>query len=237
MDWNIPPFQQTSSFNESKGQNDESRDSDLKFTPGESSSNAKNTRARRHSTCSYVPRHAMAPAISISEASPIDEEGAQDVTSTANSGFVGLHRRRKISLPSQRLLKPEQFLEGGRVELRKREVNLEAHMPVFTKEPAGAVKKRSTTIPLTKTEANGWMFEGVGSKMAVNQGGRQRRVSLPVLMVDKPDAPVFPNCNSASSGELNNNFLSPSSPRPIPRVNSGPLIGKKSETRQWAQRF
>ena len=231
MNSNISPFQQTSSFNGTKQQNDEARGSDLTSTAGESIINTKTTRGRRHSACSYLPRHATNPVIS-EAVSPRDTRvTAQDTTSTANTGFVGLHRRRKTSLPSPMILKPDQFLEGGRVEVAKREVNLEAHMPVFTKEPGTA--KKGSTIPLTNTEVNGWMFENSGDKMGVNQGPRQRRISLPVLKVDKTDTPpVLPSCNS--TGELNNNLLSPSS---IPHVRSGPLIGKKTEARQWSQSY
>ena len=218
-----------SSFNECKEQNNEAKGCDLSSATGEAISNAKSTRARRNSACSYVPRHAMTPAISDS-APPKDARVTQDITNTANAGFVGLHRRRKTSLPSPVVLKPDQFLEGGRVEVAKREVDLEAHMPVFTKEP-GAAKKGAST-PLTKTEVNGWMFENNEVKMGVNHGARQRRISLPVLKVDKKDPPALPNCNSGSSGELNNNFLTP-----IPRVRSGSLVSKKAETRQWTQGF
>ena len=201
-----------SSFNETKEQNNEAR----------SSTNGESTQAR-------VPRHAITPAIS-KDASPNDSpRGTQDV-SAANAGFVGLHRRRKTSLPSPVVLKPDQFLEGGRVEVTKREVNLEARMPVFTKEP-GAARKGSSTA-LTKTEVNGWMFENNGGKMGLNQGPRKRRVSLPVLRVDRTDSPVPPSCSSGSSGELNNNFLTP-----IPRVRSGSLVSKKAENRQWTQGF
>lgn len=209
-----------SSFNECKEQTNETKSS----TKGES------TRARRHSTCGHVPRHAINPAIS-KDASPNDApRSTQDVTSAANAGFVGLPRRRKTSLPSSVALKRDQFLEGGRVEVAKREVNLEARMPVFTKEPGAA--KKGTTTALTKTEVNGWMFENNGGKMSVNQGPRQRRISLPVLRVDKTDSPALPSCNSGSSGELNNNFLTP-----ISRVRSGSLANKKVENRQWTQGF
>ncbi|XP_078371188.1 uncharacterized protein LOC144654842 [Oculina patagonica] len=232
MNSNTSPFQQTSCLNETKEQNYEARGPDLTLTAGGSISNAKTTRGRRHSACSYLPRHAMTPAIS-EAVSPSDTPVTQEISSSANTGFVGLHRRRKTSLPSQMVLKPDQFLEGGRVEVAKREVNLEARMPVFTKEP-GTVKKSSTT-PLTQTEANGWMFENIGGNMGGNQRPRQRRISLPVLKVDKTDSPpALPSCNSGSSGELNNNLLTPSS---IPRVRSGPLIGKKAEARQWSQSF
>lgn len=226
---NISPCQQMSSFNECKEQTNEAKDSDLSFITGQTISNAKSTRARRNSACSYVSRHAMTPAIS-EDASPKDARVTLDIASAANAGFVGLHRRRKTSLPSPVVLKPDQFLEGGRVEVAKRDVDLEARMPVFTKEPGAA--KKGTTTPLTKTEVSGWMFENNGGKMSVSQGPRQRRISLPVLRVDKTDSPALPSCNSGSSGELNNNFLSP-----IPRVRSGSLVSKKAESRQWTQGF
>ena len=197
-----------------------------------SSTKGELTRARRHSTCSYVPRHAkpISPAIS-KDASPNDApRSTQDVSGTANAVFVGLPRRRKSSLPSAVVLKCDQFLEGGRVEVAKREVNLEARMPVFIKEPGTA--RKGTTTALTKTEVNGWIFENNEGKMSVNKGPRQRRISLPVLKVDKTDSPVLPSCNSGSSGELNNNFLTP-----IPRVRSGSLASKKAENRQWTQGF
>ena len=210
-----------SSFNECEEQTNEAK------SPTKESS----TRARRHSTCGLVPRHATTPAIS-KDPSPTDAKRAsQDVTNAVNAGFVGLPRRRKTSLPSSVVLKRDQFLEGGRVEVAKREVNLEARMPVFTKEP-GAARKGPTTA-LTKTEVNGWMFENNGGKLSVNQGPRQRRISLPVLRVDKTDSPALPSCfNSGSSGELNNNLLNP-----IPRVRSGSLASKKVENRQWTQGF
>ena len=208
-----------SSFSESKEQTNDTKSS----TKGES------IRARRHSTCSHVPRHAITSAIS-KDASPNDApRGSQDVTSIANAGFIGLHRRRKSSLPSPVVLKHDQFLEGGRVEVAKREVNLEVHMPAFTKEP-GAARKGITTA-LTKTEVNGWMSENNGGKTSVNQGPRQRRVSLPVLRVDKTDYPALPSCNSGSSGELSNNFLTP-----ISRVRSGSLASNV-KNRQWTQGF
>lgn len=234
MDWNIFPSQQMSSFDESREQNDKVKDA--KFTAEDAVSNA---RRRRHSSSSgTVPRHAI--SLSPLEATLSREErvnGVQDATSTAaNAAFVGLHRRRKISLPSSPvLLKPDQFLEGGRVELAKRQVNLDAHMPVFNKEP-GSVKK-CTTTPLRKTDANGWMFEDTTAqgRLSVNQGPRQRRISLPVLKVDRsPDSQPLTGYNSASAGELDNSLLSPSC---IPHVQSGPLIGKKTETRQWNQRL
>ena len=209
-----------SNFNEFKEQTNEA----ISSTKGEL------TRARRHSTCSYVPRHAkpITPAIA-KDASPNNAlRSTQGVSSTADALFVGLPRRRKSSLPSPVVLKPDQFLEGGRVEVAKREVNLGAHMPVFIKEPGAA--RKGTATALTKTEVNGWMFENNGGKMNVNQGPRQRRISLPVLRVDKTDSPALPSCKSASSGELNNNFLTP-----VPRLRSGSLASKKAENRQWTQ--
>ena len=199
-----------------------------------SSAKGELTRARRHSTCSYVPRHAkpLTPEIAKDASPNYAPRSTQGVSSTANAVFVGLPRRRKSSLPSAVVLKRDQFLEGGRVEVSKREVNLEAHMPVFVKEP-GAARKGSTTVSttaLTKTEVNGWMFANNGGKMSANQGPRQRRISLPVLRVDKTDSPALPSCKSTSSGELNNNFLTP-----IPRVRSGSLASKKAENRQWTQ--
>jgi len=209
-----------SSFNECKEQTNEAK----------SSANGASTRARRHSTCGLVPRHAATPVIS-KDPSPTDAlRGSKDVTNAANAGFVGLPRRRKTSLPSPVVLKRDQFLEGGRVEVAKREVNLEARMPVFTKEPGAA--RKGTTTALTKTEVNGWMFENNGGKMSVNQGSRQRRISLPVLRVDKTDSLALPSCHSGSSGELNNNLLTP-----IPRVRSGSLASKKVENRQWTPGF
>lgn len=229
-----PPFQTSLSFNEPKTQSYEARGTQAEFTTGEPISNTKTSNVRRrraHSACSYVPRHIMAPVIS-EAASPRDTQASQDVVSAPDTGFVGLQRR-KNSFPSSMVLKPDQFLEGGRVELAKREVNLEKHMPVFSKEP-GAVKKGSTT-PLTRTEVNGWMFENTsaGDQIGVNKGPRQRRISLPVLKIDKTDSsPVLQSCKSASSGELNNNLLSPPS---IPQVRSGTLVGKKTKARQWSQ--
>lgn len=211
-----------SNFNEFKEQTNEAN----------SSSKGDLTQARRHSTCSYVPRHAkpITPALS-KDASPNNApRSTQDLSSSANAVFVGLPRRRKSSLPSPVVLNRDQFLEGGRVEVAKREVNLEARMPVFIKEPGTA--RRGTTTALRKTEVNGWMFENNGGKMSVNQGPRQRRISLPVLRVDKTDSPALLSCKSGSSGELNNNFLTP-----IPRVRSGSLASKKSENRQWTQGF
>lgn len=233
MSSNDPPSHRTLSFNEAKEQNYEARGTEVGFTTGEPISNTKTstTHRRQHSACSYIPRHVTAPVIS-ETASPRDTQASTDLASAPNTGFVGLQRR-KNSLPSSMVLKPDQFLEGGRVEVAKREVNLEKHMPVFHKEP-GAVKKGSTT-PLTRTEVNGWMFEntGAGDKVGVNQGPRQRRINLPVVKIDKTDSsPVLQSCKSVSSGELNNNLLSPSS---IPRVRSGSLVGKKTEARQWPQ--
>jgi len=188
------------------------------------------TQARRHSTCSYVPRHAVGPAIS-KDASPNDSpRGAQEVSGAANAGFVGLTRRRKTSLPSPVTIKPDQFLEGGRVEVAKREVNLEACIPVFTKEHGAARKGTSTAF--TKSKINGRMFGNSGGKMGANQGPRQRRVSLPVLSIDKTDSQGLSSCNSGSSSELNNNFLAP-----IPRVRSASLVSKKAENRPWTQGF
>ena len=154
---------------------------------------------------------------------------SQDTTSTDNA-FVGLNRRirRKTSIPSMMMSKPEHFLEGGgRIEVAKREINLDACMPLFTKDAERSNKKRSS-IPLAKTEFNGWMCEDLESVSGVGQGhsGRQRRVSLPVLKVDKSEEQDFPSCNSVPS--LQNCFLSP----PIPRVQSGSLAVKKDKTWQ-----
>ena len=227
----------------------------FKLSNGEYSISATTTRARRHSACSYVTNHAINPgkaayskvqvaqnvegAISgsvelnrprktsltrhlINEAcNPPD---SQDTTSTDNA-FVGLNCRRKTSLPSMMMSKPEHFLEGGgRIEVAKREINLDACMPLFTKDAERSNKKRSS-IPLAKTEFNGWMREDLESVSGVGQGhsGRQRRVSLPVLKVDKSDAQDFPSCNSVPS--LQNGFLSP----PIPRDQSGSLVGSKGK--------
>ena len=179
-------------------------------------------RARSHSACSHlVPRNVTEPSKAASSDALVAQNGP-----TSNNTFAGLNRRRKISLPSRIPLKPEQFLEGGRVEVKKREVNLDACMPVFTKEAAGSNKKHSTT-PLAKTEFNGWMF-----KDAVNQGsvGRQRRISLPVLRVDTPDSQAFSSNNSVPGGQ--SAYL-----LRIPRVQSDSLVGKKAETRQWTQKF
>ena len=167
--------------------------------------------------------------LSQKDASPNDSpRGAQEVSGAANAGFVGLTRRRKTSLPSPVTIKPDQFLEGGRVEVAKREVNLEACMPVFTKEPGAARKGTSTAF--TKSKINGRMFGNSGGKM--DAGPRQRRVSLPVLSIDKTDSQGLPSCNSGSSSELNNNFLAP-----IPRVRSASLVSKKAENRPWTQGF
>ena len=209
-----------SSSNECEEHNKEAKSSPPKGSP----------QARRHSTCSYVPRHAIGPAIS-KDASPNDSpRGTQEVSGAASAGFVGLTRRRKASLPSPGTFKPDQFLEGGRVEVAKREVNLEACMPVFTKEPAAA--RTGTSTAFTKSKINVRMFENSGGKMGANQGPRQRRVSLPVLSVDKTDSQALPSCNSGSSSELNNNFLAP-----IPRVRSASLVSKKAENRPWTQGF
>ena len=153
---------------------------------------------------------------------------SQETTSTDNNAFVWLNRRRKTSLPSTMMSKPEHFLQGGgRIEVAKREINLDTCMPLFTKEAERSNKKRSS-IPLAKTEFNGWMCEDVESVSGVGQGhsDRQRRVSLPVLKVDKSDARDFPSYNSVPS--LQNCFLSP----PIPRDQSSSLAVKKDKKRQ-----
>jgi len=128
--------------------------------------------------------------------------------------------------------KAEQFLEGERIEVAKREINLDTCMPPFARDAERSKEKQFST-PIAKTEFNGWMCEELESKTDVVGGrsGRQRRVSLPVLKVDKSIIQDFPSCNSVPS--LQNGFLSP----PIPRVQSGSLVGKKAEKRQWAQRF
>ena len=179
--------------------------------------------------------------ISLSNSS-INAEGCSETpasreTTNSSNASVGLNRRRrKVSLPSSMMLKPEQFLEGGRVEVAKREVDLDACMPVFTKEPAGSNNKQSAT-PLAKTEFNGWMFDQMEGKIAGNQGrlGRQRRISLPVLKVDGPDLAGCPNYDPVQGNQ--SAYLSPTPSIPIPRVQSGPLVGKKAEMRQWAQRY
>ena len=248
QDDSLPTF---GAFNDSSERNEEA------CANGDSVSNTTTPRFRRHSSCSYVPRHAVNSG---SETLSV-EQGAQDVPSMATSSvllnrrrkgcgetpvsrdttntsnaFVGLNRRRKASLPSTIMLKPEQFLEGGKVEVAKREVDLDACMPAFTKEPAGSNKKQSAS-PLAKTEYNGWMFDQMEDKIAGNQGrlGRQRRISLPVLKVDGPDSQGCPNCDPVQGNQ--SVYLSPTSAIPIPRVQSGPLVGKKAEMRQWVQRY
>lgn len=258
QDDSLPTF---GTFNDSSERNDEA------CANGDSVSNTTTPRFRRHSSCSYVPRHAVnsgsetlsgeqaaqdVPNMASSSVllnrrrkisvpnSPINEGRgdtpvSRDTTNTSNA-FVGLNRRRKASLPSTMTLKPEQFLEGGKVEVAKREVDLDACMPVFTKEPAGSNKKQSAS-PLAKTEYNGWMFDQMEGKIAGNQGrlGRQRRISLPVLKVDGPDSQGCLNCDPVQGNQ--SAYLSATPAIPIPRVQSGPLVGKKAEMRQWVQRY
>lgn len=196
------------------------------------------TRARTNSASGYiVERNASDPS---KEPAFNDSQLTQN-ESTASNTFVGLNRRRKISLPTRLPTRPPQFLEGGgRIELAKREVDLDACMPVFTKEATGSNQKQSTT-PLAKTEFNGWMFEAEAQGSdAVREGhsGRRRRVSLPVLKVDQTDPQDFPNNKSVPGNQ--NGYLSPtwsSSSTSIPPVKYGPLISKKSNTRQWTQNF
>lgn len=84
--------------------------------------NGNGRRRRLSSSSGSIPRHAKSLG-SLEAAGERNEpvNCVQDARSTAaNGGFVGLHRRRKISLPSRPVqLKPDQFLEGGRVELAK----------------------------------------------------------------------------------------------------------------------
>lgn len=249
-------LKQAASFNNSVEGNYEANRV-LEVSNGESISSNTATRASRHSASSHVPRHATdhgkvvysdvqvtQVVTSTTNASvrlnrprttslpnrPINEAccntpDSQDTTSRADA-FVGLNRRRRTSLPSTMMLKPEQILQGGRIEVAKREINLDACVPLFTKEAERTDKKRSTT-PLAKSEFSGW-------KREENQGrlGRQRRGSLPALKVDKSDIRDFPSCiNSVPGGQ--NDFLSP----PIPRIQSGSLVGKKAEKRQWAKRL
>lgn len=161
----------------------------------------------------------------------------QDTTNTGNT-FVGLNRRRKNSLPSPMLLKPGEFLEGGRFEVAKREVNLDACMPVFAKDAsAGKMKHSRSTSPITTTEFNGWMLEDMEGKISQSQGRppRQRRISLPVLKVDGPDSQMLPSCTSVPSTQ--SGYLSPISSSPIPPVEKVPLVGKRTEMRTWEQKF
>ena len=196
------------------------------------------TRARTNSASGYIVAR---NASDQSKEPAFNDSQLTQNESTASNTFVGLNRRRKISLPTRLPTRPPQFLEGGgRIELAKREVDLDAYMPVFTKEATGSNQKQSTT-PLAKTEFNGWMFEAEAQGSdAVREGhsGRRRRVSLPVLKVDQTDPPEFPNNKSVPSNQ--NGYLSPtwsSSSTSIPRVKSGPLISKKSNSRQWTQNF
>lgn len=233
MDSQIFPSQQMPSYTEPKEQNCTVKN----FTNEEVNGNGR--RRRLSSSSGSVPRHAkslgsLEAAVERSDHVHLVKDGT---STAANGGFVGLHRRRKISLPSRPVqLRPDQFLEGGRVELAKREVNLAAHMPVFDENPCSG--KKYTGTPIKKTEANGWMFEEafVPGGISVNQGPQQRRISLPVLRVDKSSDSLqsLTGHNSTSASELNNNFLSPSS---IPQVQSGPLTSKKAEIRQWNQRL
>ena len=195
------------------------------------------TRARTNSASGYiVARKASDP----SKEPAFDDSQLTQNESTASNTFVGLNRRRKISLPTRLPTRPAQFLEGGgRIELAKREVDLDACMPLFTKEAAGNSQKESTT-PLAKTEFNGWMFAEEQGSDAVREGhsGRRRRVSLPMLKVDKTDPQDFPNNKSVPGNQ--NGYLSPtwsSSSTSIPSVKYGPLISKKSNTRRWTQNF
>lgn len=236
MDSHNFPSPQMSSFIEPKEQNCMANDA-VNLKNDEVNGNGR--RRRLSSSSGSIPRHAKSLG-SLEAAGERNEpvNCVQDATSTAaNGAFVGLYRRRKISLPSRPVqLKPDQFLEGGRVELAKREVNLDAHMPAFYENPCSV--KKYTSTPIRKTEANGWIFgdNSVLGGVSVNQGPRQRRISLPVLKVDKsPDSlQPFTSYDSNSAGELSDNFLNPSS---IPQVQRGPLTGKKAETRQWNQRL
>lgn len=259
------------SANEHSLERNEVRGRSFTHTTGDSVSKTTTVRFRRHSACSYVPKHATNP---VTEACS-DEQGTQAVTSAGNpsallnrrrkillpnsqsnkagsetptsqetarptDGFVGLNRRRKSSLPSTPMLKPEQILEGGRVEVAKREMDLDACMPVFSKEPAGSNLKKQPIAPLTRTEYNGWMFDAIEDKILGKQlrAGRQRRVSLPVLKpVDGPDSQGLSNCNSVGVTSNQSGFLSPAPPNnPIPRVQSGPVINQKDEMRSWNQK-
>ena len=258
------------SASEHSVERNEGRDRSFSHTTGDSVSKTTTVRFRRHSACSYVPKHATNPVIETCS----NEQGTQVVTSTGNpsallnrrrkiplpnsqineacsetptsqetarstDGFVGLNRRRKTSLPSTLMLKPEQILEGGRVEVAKREIDLDACMPVFSKEPAGSNKKQPVT-PLARTEYNGWMSDAMEDKILGKQGraGRQRRVSLPVLKVDGLDSQGFSNCNSVGVTGNQSGFLSPTpSNNPIPRVQSGPVINQKDEMRPWNQKY
>ena len=228
---------------------------DLKLSNGEPIISATTTRVWRHSACSFVARNDINPGnlqviqvvTSTINASvglnrprktslptpPINKAccntpDSQDTMNTVNA-FVGLNRRRKTSLPST-MSKPEQFREGGMIEVAKREIDLDTCMPLFTKD---AERSNNKSMPIAKTEFNGWMCEDLESAIGVSQAhsGRQRRVSLPVLKVDKWSTQNFPSCNSVPI--LQNGVLSP----PIPRVQSGSRVGKKAENRQWAQRL
>jgi len=248
-------LKQTAKFNSSVEGNYEANRV-LEVSNGESISSNTATRAPRHSASSYVPRHATEhdkavysnvqvtqvvtsttiasvrlsrprttslPNRPINEARCNAPDDSQDTTGTANA-FVGLNRRRRTSLPSAIMLKPEQILQGGRIEVAKREINLDACVPVFTKEAERSDKKQSTT-PLAKSEFSGWKREENQERLR-----RQRRGSLPALEVDKSDKRNFPSCSSVPAGQ--NDFLSP----PVPRIQSGSLVGKKAEKRQWAKR-
>ena len=227
-----------------------------KLSSGEYITSTTTTRARRHSACSYVTDHAINPVKAASSEVQVIQVGKStindsvelnrprktsltrhlineachtpDKTTSTDNAFGELNRRRKTSLPSTMMSKPEHFLqEGGRIEVAKREINLDACMPLFTKEAERCNKKRSS-IPLAKTEFNRWMCEDLESVSGVGQGHseRQRRVSLPVLKVDKSDAQDFPSYNSVPS--LQNCFLSP----PIPRDQSGSLAVNQDKKRQ-----
>ena len=142
----------------------------LKLSNGEPIISATTTRARRHSTCSFVtrndinpgklhvtqvvtstinasvglnrPRKTSLPTSPINQACYNTPDG-QDRTSTANV-FVGLNRRRKTSLPST-MSKAEQFLEGEGIEVAKREINLDTCIPPFAKDAERSKEKQFST--------------------------------------------------------------------------------------------
>ena len=197
------------------GKFDEAAVNNLKTTTYD---NNATRRIRRHSAGGRILKYATDPKQVV---------GDDSVPERAIQG-AELNRRRKISLPNYSTV---QCPENARIEIAKRDVNLDTYMPVFK---GCEHAKRRTNAPKGLERELEWQllqFEGNGSSTGVAEycGGSNARgkLSLPVLKADR-------------SAECDSAYRVPSRGLPstssVPRVRSGSLIGKKVEAQMWFQR-